>query len=207
MASPALATDVLRMTRAEYLAFEETAEEKHEWYKNEAFAMSGGTRNHSLLASNVFFALRNALRSSACLVFQSDLRVQVQASGLYTYPDVTVICGEEEYETEKQTTLLNPTLLVEVLSESTERYDRGRRFAFYRQLASLQEYVLIAQDRVSMEVFRKGADGHWTLFEPDDRGNIELASVGATLRLADIYENVDLAADKARPGRPPSNGS
>ena len=205
MASSALATDVLRMTREEYLAFEETAEERHEWYKNEAFAMSGGTRNNSLLASNVLFALRSALRGSDCLVFQSDLRVQVQAEGLYTYPDITVVCGGEQYETEKQTTLLNPTLIVEVLSESTERYDRGRKFAFYRAIPSLQAYVLVAQDRASVEVFRKGTDGHWTLFEPDDEGTIELASIGATLRLTDVYENVDLTEDE--PGRPSANGS
>ena len=201
MASPALATDVLRMTREEYLAFEETAEEKHEWYKNEAFAMSGETRNHAVVIGNVLAALHGALRGTGCTLFQGDMRVQVQASGLYTYPDLSVVCGEEEYETEKQTTLLNPTLIVEVLSESTERYDRGRKFAFYRQLASLREYVLVAQDRASVEVFRKGADGHWTLFEPDDGGHIELASVGATLRLADVYENVDLA--DGAPRRPP----
>ena len=207
MANPALATDVLRMTREEYLAFEETAEEKHEWYKNGAFAMSGGTRNHAVVIGNVLAALHRALRGTGCILFQGDMRVQVQAAGLYTYPDLSVVCGEEEYETEKQTTLLNPTLIVEVLSESTERYDRGRKFAFYRQLASLQEYVLIAQDRASMEVFRKGADGHWTLFEPDDKGRIELASVSAALRLADVYENVDLTDDDTQPGRLPSNGS
>ena len=187
------------MSYDDYVAFEEGADVRHEFLDGLVVAMAGGTRNHALLALSVAAELRAAVRGTRCTPFGSELRVRVEAANRDFYPDAAVVCGEERYLDEKRTTLLNPTLLVEVLSESTERFDRGKKFAHYRRLASLREYVLVAQDRPSVEVFRKGEDGRWTLFEPDEGGAVELASVGAVLRLADVYENVDFE-DEADPG-------
>ena len=209
MASAALATDVLHMTYDEYVAFEEGADVRHEFLDGLVVAMAGGTRNHTEIIGSVYAALRGALRGGPCHPYLGDLRVRVESANRDFYPDAAVVCGEERYETEKRTALVNPTLLVEVLSASTERFDRGKKFAFYRQIPSLREYVLVAQDRASVEVFRKGEGGRWTLFEPDEGGAIELASVGAVLRLADVYENVDFEGetDPDEAGRPPPSAA
>lgn len=183
----------LRLSPREYLERERLADYKSEYYDGEVFAMSGGTRNHSLIATNVSTSLNLALRGSGCLVFNSDLRVHIPEAGLYTYPDVSVVCGEERFLDDEQDTLVNPVLVVEVLSPSTERYDRGQKFAFYRALGSLREYVLVAQDRPSVEVFRKNDEGRWELYEAQG-GAVALASVGCTLRLEDLYAGVSFDA-------------
>lgn len=182
----------------DYIEREKTAELKHEYYQGEIFAMSGGTLNHASLAVNMSTALSNALLEKGCRVFSSDLRVHVEAFGLYTYPDVSVVCGEVE-TTEDGLSLLNPTLLVEVLSPSTEPYDRGQKFRFYRGIPSLREYVLVAQERRSIEVFRRNEENRWTLYEPED-GAIALASVDAVLQLDAVYAGVEL------PENPPLHG-
>lgn len=207
MASSALATDVLGMTYEEYVAFEEGSDVRHEFLDGLVVAMAGGTRNHAQVIGNVYLALRGALRGGSCNAYLGELRIRVEAVNRDFYPDAAVVCGQECYLDEKRTALLNPTLLVEVLSESTESFDRGKKFGYYRRLASLREYVLVAQDRVSVEVFRKGADGRWTLYEPDEHGAVELASIGAVLRLADVYEGVDAGEDEAAAGGPNQNGS
>ena len=181
------------ITPEEYLERERAAAFKSEYYNGEVFAMSGGSRDHVLIAGNCQMALRDALRSKDCLVFQSDLRVHIPSSNLYTYPDVVVVCGEEKYLDTQKDTLVNPVLLVEVLSASTESFDRGQKFEFYRSIASLQEYALVAQDRVSVEVFRKNDEGHWVLYEAEE-GTIEMASVGCTLKLDDLYAHVTFDA-------------
>ena len=187
------------ITPEESLERERTAEFRSEYYNGEVFAMSGGSRNHVLIAGNCQMALRLALKDKDCLAFQSDLRVHIPSVDLYTYPDVVVVCGEERYLDNQKDTLVNPVLLIEVLSSSTESYDRGQKFEFYRSIASLQEYVLVAQDRTSVEVFRKNDEGHWVLYEADtDQGTIELASVGATLKLDDLY--ADVTFDEASAG-------
>ena len=182
----------IRVSPEAYLERERKAEEKSEYYRGKVSLMSGGTRNHIMLSSNLAFALRRALSDKDCLVFPSDMRVYVEAHELFTYPDLSVVCGEEEYvEGETQANLLNPTLLVEILSESTERYDRGQKFAFYRDIPSLEEYVLVAQERKQVEVFRKNEAGRWELFEFGAEAEIvELASVKASLPLDAIYEHV-----------------
>ena len=183
------------ITPEEYLERERAAEFKSEYYNGEVFAMSGGSRNHVLIAGNCQTALRAALKDKACLVFQSDLRVHIPSTDLYTYPDVVVVCGEEQYLDTQKDTLINPVLLIEVLSSSTESYDRGQKFEFYRSIVSLKEYALVAQDRVSVEVFRKNEEGHWVLYEADaEQGTIEMASVGCLLKLDDLYANVTFDA-------------
>ncbi len=189
-----------RMTPEEYFAWSEEQEVRYEYFDGEVFAMAGGTRDHALITSNLIRLLGNALSGSGCRVFTADLRVQIAESTRYTYPDLTVVCGEERFLGDSRVTLLNPTLLVEVLSDSTADYDRGSKFEGYRRIWSLREVVFVAQDRPAVEVFRRGGDGRWTLFEPEG-GAVTLASVGATVPVEEVYEGVDFSA---RPpgGRP-----
>ncbi len=179
------------ITPEEYLERERQAEYKNEYYNGEIFAMSGASRNHAMIVSNLVFALRTALSDPDCLVFPSDLRIHIPAAGLYTYPDVSVVCGEEELLDDHQDILLNPVLLVEVLSPSTESYDRGQKFVFYRSIPSLKEYALVSQRQKWVEVFRKNEENLWVLHETDEaRGTVDLASVGCALQLDDLYANV-----------------
>ena len=179
------------ITSEEYLERERQAEYKSEYYNGEIFAMSGGTRNHSLLTSNFIGVLNATLRGTGGLVFTNDLRIHIPAVGLYTYPDVSVVCGEEELLDDHQDILLNPVLLVEVLSPSTESYDRGQKFVFYRSIPSLKEYALVSQRQKLVEVFRKNEENLWVLHETDEaRGTVDLASVGCALQLDDLYANV-----------------
>jgi Uma2 family endonuclease len=176
-----------------YLAFERLSDEKHEYLAGEVFAMVGASREHNLIVTNIVAELRQQLKPRPCQVYANDMRVKVDASGLYTYPDVLVVCGEARFEDEQVDTLLNPTLIVEVLSETTEAYDRGEKFEHYRKLASLAEYLLVAQDRVHVEQFVRQPDSHWLLAEAHGRDAIvELPAVGAFLALAEIYDKLDL---------------
>jgi Uma2 family endonuclease len=177
---------------AEYFAQEEQADYRSEFYEGEIFAMAGGTARHNRLSGNVYIALRAALSSKPCEVFVADMRLLVKRRNLYTYPDVMATCGRLEYAPGRNDTVTNPVLIVEVLSPSTEAYDRGKKFEFYRTIDSLKEYVLIDQARIYVERHRPLGLGRWemTAFEtPTDV--LALASVGAELTLADIYEGVE----------------
>jgi Uma2 family endonuclease len=188
-------TDVL-VSPEEYLAREREAERKHEYRDGEIIPMAGATRQHVLIVTNVAAELRDQLYDrDDCLVFSTDLRVQAGEEQLFTYPDVAVACGEPHYRDDQFDTLLNPTLLVEVLSKSTRDYDRGGKFARYRTIATLCDYVLIDQERAHVEHFSKQDDGRWVLEETDDReATLALDSVGAELALAEVYHKVDLEA-------------
>lgn len=175
------------MSREAYLEFERQADVKHEWYRGEVFAIAGARRDHVMISGN----LAAELRASDCSVLQSDMRVWIDTAHLYTYPDVVAVCGEEQYEDEAQTTLLNPTLIVEVLSESTEAYDRGRKFKFYRSVSSLRDVAFVAQDWTSIDLYRK-EEGRWMVVEtPGD--SVEFRSVGVTVSIDDIYRRVDVS--------------
>ncbi|MCP3960966.1 MAG: Uma2 family endonuclease [bacterium] len=176
----------------EYLAFERESEIKHEYLDGEIFAMSGASRKHNRISWNIAEALGPQLRESDCEGFVSDMRVHIPATGLFTYPDVTVVCGELDFHDDQTTdTLLNPTLIAEVLSPSTEDYDRGRKFAHYRSIPSLQLYLLVAQDHAHVERFERQPSGLWVLYETDDVGDrVELQAIGASLALADVYYRV-----------------
>jgi Uma2 family endonuclease len=178
-----------RMTVEEYLASERQSETRNEYLHGETFAMTGASRHHNRIALNVAMALDRQVADRGCEVFVSDMRVGVPAAHLFTYPDVVVACSEAEYADGEIDTLLNPTLIVEVLSPSTERYDRGAKFESYRTLPSLAEYVLIAQDRVHVEHFvRQGGDA-WLLTETDRLEDVlELPSIGCRLALVQIYQ-------------------
>lgn len=178
------------MTPDEYLILERRAETKSEYLDGEMFAMTGASRQHNLLAGNLYSALRRQLRERGCEIYFSDMRVKVSETGLYTYPDVVVVCGEAQFEDAEVDTLLNPKVIVEILSKTTEDYDRGTKFLHYRALPSLAEYLLVAQDQVHVEHYVRQSDS-WLLTETDCRASaIELLSVGARLALADVYDRV-----------------
>ncbi|MGK4002157.1 Uma2 family endonuclease [Sorangium sp. So ce1036] len=180
----------LTFTFAEYLARERTSEGKHEYVNGEIFVMAGGTPEHGLLAVNVASVLRGQLVGRRCRVYNSDVRVRVQATGLATYPDVSVVCGPLERDAEDEDSLLNPVVLVEVLSAGTEAYDRGEKFAHYQAIPTLREYVLVSYSRRRVEVLRRNEDGTWTLLDVRESGVAELASVGCSLPLDEVYRGV-----------------
>ena len=173
-----------RMTYREYLAFEATSDTKHEYLNGEVFAMAGGSISHGALAMAVGTALSNALRDRPCRVLSSDVRVRSKATGLTTYADVTVVCHKIEVDDDDPHSVLNPILLVEVLSDSTESYDRGAKAAHYRQIASLREYVLVGQSEPLIEVYRRNERGKWELAVEAHGGEAaEIASCGDPIRL------------------------
>ncbi len=181
------------ITPEAYLASERNAEFKSEYFNGEVFAMAGASQRHNLVVTNVVSELRTQLKKSKCQVFPSDMRVRVKRTGLYTYPDVTVVCGEPEFDDAFEDILLNPTLLVEVLSPSTEPYDRGKKFEHYRRITFLREYLLIAQDRCRVEQYVKQSDGSWSLFEIAGlAASVKLVSVEVVLPLAEVYDKVEL---------------
>ena len=185
-----------RFSAAEYLALEEEAEYRSEYYQGEIFAMSGGSANHNRIAGNLFVALRSALRGKPCEAFINDMRLQVKRHHLYTYPDVMVVCGKIEFAQGRNDTIANPILIVEVLSPSTEAYDRGKKFEFYRSIEGFQEYVLVDQQRMHIERYRPLGLGRWemTTLDATDE-DLSLTSVGIDLTLASIYERVDLESE------------
>ena len=174
---------------------ERSAEGKSEYFDGEVFAMAGGTERHSLVATNVTAELRGALRKAGkdCRTYNSDLRVQIPQTQLRTYPDASVICGPAEFdaEDEEKTTVSNPTVLVEVLSPSTESYDRGKKFQHYQTLASLQEYVIVSQAEPKVETFLRQANGTWRYTCVTGLGvSIALESLGIEVLMDEIYAGV-----------------
>lgn len=183
------------LTPEQYLEIERKAEFKSEYFNGEMFAMAGARLAHNLLVGNLVTSLNLQLRSKACLVLPSDMRVRVSATNLYTYPDVIGICDEPQFLDDQTDTLLNPGLIVEVLSPSTEAYDRGRKFDHYKSIESLREYLLVASDRVHADLYTRQADGRWLLTSADKQeDSLTLESIGAKLIMADLYEKVELSA-------------
>jgi Uma2 family endonuclease len=190
------------LTPSEYLAIEVASEGRHEFYDGEMFAMSGGSYWHNLVKDNLARALGSRLAGRGCTVLTSDQRVKVDATGLYTYPDVVVFCGKPVFEDGVHYSATNPLVLAEVLSESTERYDRGLKFGHYRQLPSVQEYLVLAQDRVSVERYRRqtaGEPGSWVLTAvADPAGAVDFESLGITVPVAEIYADVEFSPAAGR---------
>jgi Uma2 family endonuclease len=176
----------------EYLAIERNAEVRSEFYRGEMFPMVGGSRLHSLIKSNIARSLGNQLQSRDCEVHSSDLRVKSPAMASYMYPDVLVLCGEPELEDHHLDTLLNPVVIFEVLSPSTEAYDRGDKSVQYRTIESLREYVLVSQQVSRVEQLVRQDSGGWLLTETDQLDDVlELPSIGCRLPLREIYAKVD----------------
>jgi Uma2 family endonuclease len=172
---------------ADYLALEESSNVRHEYFRGEIYAMAGGTPDHAALAMNLGAALLERVRDRPCRVFSSDLRVRVLATGLATYPDVTVICGPLERDPESRSTVVNPLLVAEVLSDATEEYDRGDKLEHYRRIPSLKECVLVSHRRAQVEVWRRNESGGWSHEETTAGGTIRLASLGCEIAVDDIY--------------------
>jgi Uma2 family endonuclease len=186
------------LTPEQYLAIERNAEFRSEYYKGKMYAMARASWHHTLIKDN----LSRLLNGRGYKVAASDLRVRVTPRGLYTYPDVVVVCDKPQLLDAHNDTLLNPTLIVEVLSPSTERYDRGFKSAQYRELESLQEYALVSQSEPRVEVFRRQQDGTWNLQEAKGlESTIRFESPGCTVALRDIYEGVTFEAEAAPPPR------
>ena len=178
-------------TPEEYLALERRAEFKSEYIDGRIVAMTGASEPHNAITGNVYHQLRVRFHGGPCRAYIGDMRVRIRNGRRYTYPDVVAVCGERRFADEARDTLINPSLIVEVLSPSTEAYDRGEKFLHYRALESLQEYVLVAQDRMLVERFVRSGK-FWALTTVSDLdGCVELTSVGCTIPLRDIYENVE----------------
>ncbi len=185
------------LTPEEYLQIERAAEFKSEYYNGRMYAMSGGSYGHGLIILNLAGELRAALKNSPCAVTASDVRLRVSPRGLYTYPDVVVVCGEPKFADDQKDTLLNPTFVAEVLSPSTEAYDRGFKSTQYRMLESLQEYALVSQTEPRLEVFRRQSGG-WLLSEFAGLDAVcRFESLGRQVALADIFERVTFGGDDA----------
>ncbi len=183
-----------KLTPEEYLQFERKSEIKHEYFDGEIFAMSGAKRNHNKIVTNASGLIWQYLKGKDCESYSNDMRVFVPKTGLYTYPDLVVVCGEPKFQDNVFDTLLNPALLVEILSESTESYDRGKKFQHYRSIESLQEYVLVSQDEARIEKYVKSGDGFWTLSEAVGlNSEIKFSSIECSIALVEVYDKVNFS--------------
>ena len=194
-----------RFSVAEYLAREERSEIKHEFYRGEIFAMSGGSRAHATINGNIYFQLRNRLAGKGCAPSPADQRIQIPKIGLHTYPDVSIVCGKPEFDLIDREANTNPIVIIEVLSPSTERYDRTIKFGFYRNLPSLKQYVLVAQDEARVETFVRNENDAWIFADAVGiETSVQFPPLQCELLLAEIYEGVEL--DPAGPRlNPPTN--
>jgi Uma2 family endonuclease len=182
------------LTPEQYLEIERKADTRSEYSNGEMFAMAGAQRAHNQLVASLVRELGQRFRGRPCDVYPSDMRVFVKSTGLYTYPDVAAVCGEQRFADGQTDTLLNPSLIVEVLSPPTEAYDRGRKFEQYQSIESLQEYLLVASDRMHVDLYSRQPDGRWLLTSasrPED--SLIFESVGAQIALSDLYEKVEFA--------------
>ncbi|MCG8348862.1 MAG: Uma2 family endonuclease [Chloroflexales bacterium] len=186
------------VTEDEYLAFERASMTKHEYYHGQIYAMTGASEPHNLIATNTIASLHSQLRHTSCRVYPSDMRVKIQQTGLYTYPDIMIICGQPQFTDDALDTIVNPTVIIEILSPSTERYDRGMKFHHYRTIETLRDYLLIAQDCRSIEHYTRQNSEQWLFQAVAGRENhIVFESIQCTLALEDVYEKVELEQEDA----------
>ena len=181
-----------KMTEAEYLAFERESAFKHEFVDGEVYMMTGASARHNRITFSINSVLGPQIRGKGCSGYSPDMRVRTPQTGTYAYPDVTIVCGDEQLAEDDKMVLLNPTVIFEVLSPSTESYDRSKKFEYYREIASLQEYILVSQDRAYIERFVRQDGESWVYitFNGLD-ATLELVSIDCRLPLAEIYEQVD----------------
>ena len=202
MAVPEL---IHRLSEAEYLAIERAADFKSEFFDGEMFAMSGGTPMHSLIATNLARETGNQLKGRPGVPFNSDLRLKIVATGLWTYADLSVVCGPLELAGAEDDVIVNPTLLAEALSDSTEAYDRGKKFEHYRQIPTLKEYLLVSQKEPRIEQFLRDESNEWRLREAAGlEARLELPSLNITIALSEVFANVKFEPSSLRvTARPP----
>lgn len=185
------------ITEELYVEQERQSTTKHEYYNGTIYAMAGASEQHNLIALNIAAALHTMLRGKGCRAYPSDMRVKVMKTGLNTYPDFSIVCGQSQFtETTKRDTLTNPTIIIEILSPSTERYDRGMKFQHYRNIISLKEYILVSQDKYHIERFIRQDNNEWIFSEALGlEAALTLASIDGSLSLQDVYEQVVVAPD------------
>lgn len=177
------------ITVEKYLELERVALDKHEYYQGEIFAMSGASFRHNVIFKNTYGNLFSKLKAKPCQPYGSDLRIHVPKNTLYTYPDISIICGKPEMTDSTLDTVTNPAVIIEILSKSTMDYDRGQKFALYRDIDSLKEYILIDSLSVRVEKFTKNTDGSWTLRDYKEISDgFEIETIGEPLLLTEIYE-------------------
>lgn len=180
----------------QYFELEATSEIKHEYYRGATYAITGASARHNLIVANIIGLLHSQLRGSPCRVFPSDLRLKIEQTGLYTYPDVSVICGTIQFDAGRQDTVTNPSVLIEVLSPRTENYDRGKKFEHYRTIETLQVYIVVAQDRMHIEQYIRQDEHRWLLvdfFTPEQV--LQIDTTDCNLPLADVYEYISFEDD------------
>lgn len=180
------------LTEEEYLAIERQAEIKSEYFAGEVFALAGASRRHNRIVTNLVVALDAQLRDRPCNVYSNDLRVKIPRAGLFTYPDVVVTCGEEFFVDQEKDVLLNPVIVIEVLSDSTEAYDRGKKFEYYQSIDSLRDYLLVSQSSLKVEQFTRQDEKQWLYSETHDAQEIiRIQSIECELKLEEIYRKVE----------------
>jgi Uma2 family endonuclease len=179
------------VTEQQYLAFEQNSETKHEYTGTEIIAMTGASREHNIIALNISTSLNSQLAERPCEIYQSDMRVQVKATGSYRYPDISVVCGTPEFADTNPESLLNPTVLIEVLSTSTSITDRIQKLREYRRISSLQEYLLISQDSPRVERYLRQDDINWLYTDLSGiKQKLKLPSIACVLQFSDIYRRI-----------------
>jgi Uma2 family endonuclease len=191
----ALKDNFPRFTPEEYFAWEEQQLERHEYMDGEVYAMSGGTINHSDIAMNFGTMLKNHLRGSGCTTLNSDARIKIFESNKYVYPDLSVTCDDRDKSTPQYIT--HPCLIIEVLSPSTEAYDRGNKFKLYRKNPCLRDYVLVDSSKMAIDLYRKDDAGNWYIINYEAGDSIDLQSVNLTLSIEQVYEDIEFVAEKS----------
>ena len=188
---------IVYWTPKEYLAMERKAKYKSEYFNGQIIAMAGASKRHNLITTNVSGEFYLQFKKRSCEVYSSDMRVKVSESGLYTYPDVVAVCDRARFDDTQKDTLLNPTVIVHVLSNSTKGYDLGTKFAHYRKLDSLQEYLVISQTKYHVEHYVRQPNKQWLLSEYESLSDIiELPSINCQLAMTDIYDKIELVIVK-----------
>ncbi len=187
-----------------YLALERSTDQRHEWLDGVAYAMAGGSLAHAALTIAMGAELRSLAPPRGCRVFSSDAKLRVPATGLSTYPDLSVVCGPIVVDSLDANAMTNPVVLVEVLSDGTESYDRGEKFAHYRRIPSLRDYVMVSQHQALIEVYSRGADGLWTLREAGPGESVSLAAFAALMDVDRVYDGVELTPAPLRGLRRPA---
>jgi len=192
---PAVAYNKEKISIEAYLEMENASIEKHEYYKGEVFAMSGAKVSHNTISGNLFVTLSNKLKGKKCKPYNSDQRIHIQSNTLFTYPDISIICGEILTLNNDQYNVLNPSAIIEVLSKSTKNYDRGEKFKLYREIPALQEYILADSESIHIEVFRLNKNKHWELEEYNSLEDIiHIKVIDEKILISEIYEGVNVEA-------------
>ena len=181
-----------RLSVEDYLAIENASPFKSEFYEGEMFAMAGASPTHNFVKDNLIRALGNRLDSGPCRTASSDQRIRIERTGLFTYPDIVIVCGKPKVSPRDPLAIVNPTAIVEILSPTTEQYDRGTKFKRYRQIPGLREYILVAQDEAVVERYFLQSNGSWNLTAIEGVGeSLEFASLGITIPLAEVYRDIE----------------